>query len=187
MDIKAEREVQSAERETMRIELEHAYEEQEKAQRVIARATLSRKASDETRLSGVPNASSPMSSISPETLDKHNNSVLMTTTAPLCVECNITMWPQTSLGAALQWVLCFSPVWCLCFGPWDNIVLSSKTDTGVFFLCSDISFTKRKGDGVIECCLPPHSPAPPPFTRKINLCLSLECFSAISFTGFRVA
>jgi hypothetical protein len=155
MDIKAEREVRSAEREAMRIELEHAYEEQEKAQRVIARATLSRKASDETRLSGVPNASSPMSSISPETLDKHNNSVLMTTTAPLCVECNITMWPRTSLGAALQWVLCFSPVWCLCFGPWDNIVLSSKTDTGVFFFVR--TYPSQKEKGIVRASVRPGS------------------------------
>ena len=46
----------------------------------------------------------------------------MTTTAPLCVQCEIPMAPSKSLGAALPCVLCFSPVWCLCFGPWDNIV-----------------------------------------------------------------
>ena len=145
MDIKAERERRAKEQETMRIELEHAFEQQEKAQRIIARAKLARNASDETRLAGVPNPSAPMSSIHPATLEKHNNSVLMTTTAPLCVECNITMTPATSLGAALPWVLCFSPVWCLCFGPWDNIVLSSKTDTGVFFFVRTYPSQKEKG------------------------------------------
>ena len=116
MDIKAERERRAKEQETMRIELEHAFEQQEKAQRIIARAKLARNASDETRLAGVPNPSAPMSSIHPASLQKQNDSVLMTTTAPLCVRCDIPMMSSSSLVAALPCVFVFFP--CVVFVFW---------------------------------------------------------------------
>jgi hypothetical protein len=117
MDTNADREKREEEQETMRLELEIAFEQQEKAQREIQRAAFMRRVSDETREAGVPNHSAPMASISPDILQKQNNSVLMTTTAPLCVRCDIPMRSSSSLGAALPCVFVFFS--CVVFVLWS--------------------------------------------------------------------
>ena len=49
LDIKADREKREEEQDAMMIELENAFEQQEKAQREIQRAAFMRRVSDETR------------------------------------------------------------------------------------------------------------------------------------------